>query len=356
MSQRIVLRTILAVAVIGLLVIVGLTPQAVAQGRSDRALQHVIDVQEKHTQALMAMPGVAGTGVGHNREGDLAVKVFVETGADAVGIPRHLDGVPVAVQVTGRIFALKGRPEAKPGGGIDPTAQFVRPVPIGISTGHPNITAGTIGCRVKDGSNVYALSNNHVYADENNANPGDSALQPGPFDGGIDPDDKIGTLQDFEPIVFSTSANNVIDAAIAMSSTADLGNATPSDGYGAPKSATVIPIIGMKVMKYGRTTRLTPGEIGAINATVNVGYSSGTARFVNQIIVTPGTFSDGGDSGSCIVADDTTTTGKGKNKVVTEGPNHLKVVGLLFAGSPVVTVANPINAVLTHFGVTIDGQ
>jgi hypothetical protein len=47
---------------------------------------------------------------------------------------------------------------------------------------------------------------------------------------------------------------------------------------------------------------------------------------------------------------------QGKNKVVTEGPDHLKVVGLLFAGSPVVTVANPINAVLTRFGVTIDGQ
>jgi len=36
---------------------------------------------------------------------------------------------------------------------------WARPVPIGVSTGHPDITAGTIGARVTDGVNVYALSN-----------------------------------------------------------------------------------------------------------------------------------------------------------------------------------------------------
>ncbi len=41
--------------------------------------------------------------------------------------------------------------------------------------------------------------------------------------------------------------------------------------------------IGLKVQKYGRTTALTKGAVNAINATINVGYSSGTARFGNQI-------------------------------------------------------------------------
>jgi len=31
-------------------------------------------------------------------------------------------------------------------------------------------------------------------------------------------------------------------------------------------------------------------------------------------------------------------------------------VGLLFAGSSVITIANPIGLVLGRFGVTIDGQ
>jgi hypothetical protein len=252
------------------------------------------------------------------------------------GVPAALDGVRVVVEVTGDLVAF-ARPAS-----VDRTAQFARPVPIGVSTGHPNITAGTIGCRVTDRTNVYALSNNHVYADENRASTGENALQPGPFDGGINPEDAIGTLHDFQPIVFSPAASNEIDAAIALASTATLGNATPADGYGMPRSQTLPPIVGLRVMKYGRTTGLTKGRIDAINAIVNIGYDSGVARFVNQIIIKPGLFSAGGDSGSLIVAQ--------------SGTDARKPVGLLFAGSSVITIANPIGPVLGRFGVTIDGQ
>ena len=140
-------------------------------------------------------------------------------------------------------------------------------------------------------------------------------------------------------------SGNVVDAAIAVSSTAELGNATPSDGYGTPKSETVAAAINQKVKKYGRTTGLTKGQVFAINATVNVNYGApGVARFVNQIIIFPGEFSAGGDSGSLIVAD-----GKGRNK-----GDDRKPVGLLFAGSTSMTVANPIDAVLAAFSVTVD--
>ena len=215
---------------------------------------------------------------------------------------------------------------------------------IGISTGHPAITAGTIGCRVTDGTDVYALSNNHVYANQNLASIGNAVIQPGTFDGGSSPVDDIGTLFDFEPIIFSTSANNVTDAAIALSSTVDLGNATPSDGYGTPKSTTVEARINMKVMKYGRTTGQTKGRVSAINATVNVSYGPGkVAKFVGQIIIEPRNFSAGGDSGSLIVSNE-------------RGADKRKPVGLLFAGSFFFTVANPIDDVLSAFDVTIDGE
>lgn len=65
---------------------------------------------------------------------------------------------------------------------------------MGGFTGDPDITAGTIGARVKKGNNVYALSNNHVYADSSAATAGDNVLQPGAYDGGMDPADAIGTL------------------------------------------------------------------------------------------------------------------------------------------------------------------
>ena len=79
---------------------------------------------------------------------------------------------------------------------------------------------------------------------------------------------------------------------------------------------------------------------------MNIGYDSGVARFVNQIIIEPGSFSAGGDSGSLIVVD-----GKGRNK-----GDDRKPVGLLFAGSSLITVANPIDLVLAEFNVTIDGE
>jgi hypothetical protein len=346
---------ILLAAVVVVFGVLALSGILFAQGRSADAFERVAEVQARHTEALMARPGVVGTAIGLEHGG-------------VPDIPGALEGVPVRPLVTGKIYALPkpdnpGNGKGGGGGGgddpVDPTARFDRPVPIGVSTGHPDITAGTIGCRVTDGTNVYALSNNHVYANENDATVGDAVIQPGTADGGIDPLDDpidvIGTLDDFLPIVFYDYDNppppdeiptNTIDAAIALSSEADLGNSTPSSGYGVPKSAIIAAEVGMKVKKYGRTTELTTGRVDAVNAIVDVGYDSGVARFVDQIIIVPGSFSAGGDSGSLVVVD-----GKGRDKA-----NDRRPVGLLFAGSAFVTIANPIDAVLGEFGVTSDGE
>jgi hypothetical protein len=436
MSRRIFCKLLLVVvAVFSVLV---LSAVLSAQGRSEDGLARAKAAQERHTDELMAKPGVVGTAVGLNENGQHTVMVLLEK-PGVGGIPNELDGVPVHPVVTGKIYALKppkpekpGRPPTgKPAAPTNLTAEPVsssqigltwkdnannetgfkierdsevidtvganvtsysdtglqasttytyrvraynnagnssysnvasattdagpvedpigpRPAPIGVSTGHPNITAGTIGCRVKDAQgNVYALSNNHVYADENRASIGDNVLQPGPYDGGENPRDAIGTLSAFEPIVFSRRASNTIDAAIALSSIAQLGNATPagdSKGYGTPSSETVDASVGMAVQKYGRTTGLTTGYVDAVNATVNVQYSRGVARFVNQIIIKPAGFSLGGDSGSLIVTD------------YPDSPDDKKPVGLLFAGSSTITVANPIGPVLARFGVSIDDE
>jgi hypothetical protein len=326
-----------------------------AQGLSADAFERVRELQERHTERLMAIRGVVGTAVGLGQGAKPVMLILLEYGG-VPGIPEHLDGIPVRPLVTGKIYALP-KPEGPPGQDkkpppdedpIDPTARFDRPVPIGVSTGHPDITAGTIGCRVTDGTDVYALSNNHVYADSNEASEGDAVIQPGTYDGGASPTDDIGTLDAFVPISFDGSAN-IVDAAIALSSTALLGNATPSDGYGTPKITTIGSngdLINKPVKKYGRTTGLTKGKIYAIGATVNVGYNVGTALFVDQIVISPGSFSAGGDSGSLVVLD-----GKGRNKA-----DDRKPVGLLFAGSMLYTIANPIDAVLDAFDITVDGE
>ena len=322
------------------------TPSARLQS-SQASAQDVaaaIAAQERHTPALMKIPGVVGTAVGLLPDGRATVRIFL-SGAGAPQLPDVLDGVPTRVTVSGLFMARS-----------DPTTRL-RPAPLGYSVGHPLITAGTIGALVANGAgSKFVLSNNHVLAASNDASLGDPTLQPGPFDGGT-ASDQIGTLFAFRPINFS-GGNNTFDAAIALTTSANVANATPADdGYGAPSTAIYgdansdglfdnkNALLNLNVQKYGRTTKLTHGQITGINATVSVCYEAvfifclKSANFVDQLIVTPGTFSGGGDSGSLIVSDDA-----GRNPV-----------GLLFAGSEAETIANRVDLVLNYFGVTIDG-
>lgn len=321
---------------------------AIVRGGSPLTLDHPLmvearGVQARHTRDLLRHPLVVGTGLGVDSLGRVALIVFVRR--PAADLPRQVEGLPVEVHVSGELLASKGKPGPKPAP-VDPTARFARPTPIGVSTGHPSITAGTIGCRVlRVGGDLFALSNNHVYANENSAVLGDAVLQPGPYDGGTSPDDDLGELDDFEPIVFTPLIDggaNEIDAAIARTTALDLGHSTPSDGYGRPRSTVETAAIGLRVSKYGRTTGLTHGRVYALNASVNIGYEGGTAGFVGQIVITPGSFSAGGDSGALVVG--------------RAGSAARRPVGLLFAGSPSVTIANPIGLVLERFDVTVDGD
>jgi hypothetical protein len=317
----------------------------------------------RNVDRMMNNADVAGVGVGRAANGAGALIVMARHPAPR-GIPSSIDGVPVIVEVTGDIFAIPARPSAKPpgtpgggnggggnggGGGGDgggapaPTSFFNRPVPIGVSTGNANECAsGTIGARVIGGGNTYALSNNHVFARENAGSTGETIYQPGRYDLGCATGTQyvLGTLARFVSINFS-GGNNTVDAALAAVGS-NLGNATTSAGYGIPGSTPVTATVGMAVQKCGRTTNCTTGFVNAVNVTVNVGYSSGTAKFVNQIWIkaSKGSFSKAGDSGSLIVTNTSAAS----------------PVGLLFAGGRKDTFANPIGAVLSALNVSIDGK
>ena len=318
-----------------------LTERGIDHDQFRQRLLAAIQAQKRHTPDFMEMPGVEGTAIGIRANGEPVIKIFTSR-AGIAGIPDRLNGFPVQAEVTGRFVAYYENPRTT----------LPRPVPIGVSTGHPAITAGTIGARVKDAAgNVYALSNNHVYANMNEAKFEDNVLQAGTVDGGVDPDNAIGTLYDYEPLNFS-GGNNAIDAAIALTSKENLRNNTPDNGIlyeqFTPSEEIVDPFVGQQVKKYGRTSELTLGQVAEMNVTVSVCYEPvwifcfKSATFVNQIAVESTNsypFSQGGDSGSLIVT--------------TEGNNP---VGLLFAGSDTRTIANPIGPVLSRFGVTIDGE
>ncbi|MFD4634442.1 hypothetical protein ACFVYR_34730 [Streptomyces sp. NPDC058284] len=231
----------------------------------------------------------------------------------------------------------------------------MRPCASGFSVGNVRVTAGTLGSVVYDflpGASVdppgsglgtpakfYVLSNNHVLADSNRAQLGSAIVQPGVFDGGQDPADRIATLERFITIQFAPQIplerhNNVVDAALGA---VEFQDATREQYFsGAPRAwrrkANVA--VGDLVKKTGRTTNISFGRIIAVDATVDVNYgTAGTARFKDQIITT--NISAGGDSGSLVTSQDDVA------------------VGLLFAGSSVATIVNHIENVRALLRVEI---
>jgi hypothetical protein len=248
--------------------------------------------------------------------------------------------------------------QTPPTAGTQTLAERIRPAEGGYSVGHVNITAGTIATGVYDilpGGRVsppkhgigvpkryYMLSNNHVCANSNNANAGDPILQPGPYDGGTDPADRIARLSRFVPITFFPPVplflhQNTVDAAIAEGEFHDIDREIYWGGYirGWRRKRDVR--VGTIVQKTGRTTNYTIGRITIVGATVDVNYSGGrVARFKDQIITTP--MSSGGDSGSLVTTLDNVA------------------VGLLFAGSASATIANQIENVRSGLRVEVAEQ
>jgi hypothetical protein len=326
------------------------------------ALQKAMDAKNRHVDSLMNDSGVHTAGVSWALDGSPVIKLFIDVSDSSAGIPSEIDGVPVVVENVGRVFALNVSCEDR---GLTDCEEFnaqasaaqppnqvdwhPRPVPIGVSIGHTDVTAGTLGCVVSRGCHNYVLSNAHVIADENAGLPGDSILQPGPFDGGIHPDDEIAVLEESVPIKFGTiGVRNKVDAAIAITDATMVTTQTRTNGYGTYKSETVNPTMGLLVQKYGRSSALSHGYIDMVNVTTDVGYSGGEmARFVDQIVIKSidtSDFSRAGDSGSLII--------------VEGGDDDRKPVGLLFASTAdkVYTIANQINDVLDALDVVINGE
>src|SRR5262249_34237458 len=93
--------------------------------------------------------------------------------------------------------------------------KMTRPLRVGASIGHFKITPGTPGAirRARDGGASLTLSHNHVPGNENKGKKGYDILQPGAFDGGHDPGQKVGELLRF--VRLKKAGANHVDAAVA---------------------------------------------------------------------------------------------------------------------------------------------
>jgi hypothetical protein len=282
--------------------------------------------------------GIAEKIVGGGPTGRVGVTVYVKeklqrkSVSEEAVVPDEIAGVPTDVEAIGEVSAYM-------------FTTRTRPLAGGATIGNClQVDAGTMGCLVRRGNQLFILSNNHVLALVNTA-PLDSPIaQPGRLDGGNCPDDIIARLSQFIPIALDNQCNYV-DAAIARTSP-DLvarGILRPN-GINQPLTGPLAePVLHLSVQKSGRTTQFRRGVVDAINISVNVSFApiAGVARFCGQfrvkgIIHTP--FSARGDSGALV------TTMEGN-----------RPVGLLFSGNAVtdVTFCNPISTVLSTLGVDL---
>jgi len=338
-------------------------------------LRSAIAVQEGNQDDLFALPGVVAVGVGVAQDGITpALHVYFNEAipqASITAVPTQLEGVPVRVFETETIRALDGPP------GPHHRLSFKFPVPMGVSTGNPNgLFAGTLGARVHyrgQPNAVGYITNNHVAAasgpglcpasvnPENLPQFGLRQCQPGRLDAGGACVREIGGLFKVVPIIMantdamdnvvpSNSFQNTVDTAFIASSR-NLVKRSVLDITAGISPELDSQAIGLGVRKSGRTTGFTRSRIQSINVLVAVNYGGspqnpcGTALFQGQIVIvstTPGSpFSAAGDSGSLIL---------GRR----DSLGRRKAVGLLFAGSPSVTVANRIADVFGSLGVRID--
>lgn len=326
----------------------------------------LVKLRDLHTEDLFTKPNVVGVGIGFKKKKGRVYKkkhsivVYVKKKIKTAELSRS-DRVPDILGYKSFAFPTD----------VIQVGEFralsrtdkVRPCEGGYSIGHYLITAGTFGFLVEDietGARLI-LSNNHVLANSNNANIGDSIYQPGPRDGGVEADRIAGLLR-FVPIQFAEDTcpvtnlylwlgnlfaklvrsksrlyakrqvENYVDCAVALPD-------IPADvlptilEIGEVKGVNEDVSVGTKSKKSGRTTELTFGQVQTVGTTVMVNYGGKNALFADQIVWDIG--SAGGDSGSAIL------------------DMNDKFIGLLFAGGEGTTIGNRARRVLDSAKVRI---
>lgn len=264
-------------------------------------------------------------------------------------IPKKVDGMETDVFETEMPVAL------------DRTSKH-RPAPGGVSIGHPDVSAGTLGMIIRDEFGVpFILSNWHVLAGSNDAEIRDQTWQPGKADGG-GPSDVIGRLSKFAPIHFEDDESTCpiarlaaflinLPAKLAGSKTrlapksiemnkVDCAISQPLDFSDVSDEILEIgkPIgfvdakVGSAIKKSGRTSAITHGTVQSIDGVAKVNYGGGrVAVFTDQIITSA--IASPGDSGSVVLNESN------------------EVVGLLFGGSDTLTIVNKISNVIEALGL-----
>lgn len=267
--------------------------------------------------------------------------------------------IALATPVAAERLDPSKRPAGEKKRWISHTAIQTPPIQLGTSGGWQSDIAngcccgGTLGSLVEDSNGIqYILSNYHVFAGNRNhtdkfwSKIAERIIQPGLIDVSCDGSSAqiVAQLSSW-----SDPFSNNIDAAIAEVSSNMVSKEGAILKIGTISNVTMPPSLALRIKKSGRTTGLTRSEITGLDGTIFVSYDDecrgnpiGTARLTGQIVISNrgGKFIAGGDSGSLLVED---------------AFFNPRAIGLLFAGSFSVAIANPIEDVLDYFSVNMVG-
>lgn len=381
--------------------------------------QQVLQAQAAAESTLLGKNNVIGVAVGYKEtEGivtdELALVALVPHKLPAAQlaqkdlIPRTMDGVRTDVYEVGDLRAQ-----------IAPTDRFRPVIPPGSSAGHYRVTAGTLGAVVRDKATGerLLLSNNHVFANNNEGNAGDSILQPGSLDGGAHPADMIARLERFVPLRFiedsagdgSGNGNGNGNGGTTPDPTAPgcnpvsffvvLANIIAAlTGSGQKVTVTQTATAASAPAIPGAPTIATGSQAATRAPTPDNAVDAALAKLVNNYQVDDNILGIGRVTGTKIPEIGMTVRKSGRTTGLTQGRITLlnatitisydtsrglrtarftgqvltesisqggdsgslvvdgtenKAVGLLFAGSPVATVFTPIDTVLAALNVLI---
>ena len=329
-------------------------------GDSHHGRARVRPVKESVEDDLLARPGVVGVDIGEKvtagqPTGQLGIIVYVREKKEEKHlppgevVPKVVDDVKTDVQelvvelqlvmerVGAAIPAAMNASRTMCGGLSMGPSRSVHLAPPVVEQEGDYTFVGTLGAMVQDrrSGTPMALTNFHVACADDGWSVGDRMVQPGIPDGG-DP-----ATQEFGSLTRARLTAGTDGAVITVDEERPWLPVVEGIGDVAGVAAA---LVGSAVQKQGRSTGLTFGFVGSLDATLSLDYGDGigSRTLRRQIRIDTDTsqsaaFSQQGDSGSVIMNMDG------------------GVVGLLFGGSTdgSTTFANPISVALDELGAQL---
>lgn len=283
----------------------------------------------EHIRKFVEMENVHSVGRSTKDENTLIVRVEEKVSMDDLLAE---DRVPPKVSMESYTWVTDVVEEPKATAEQTREERHERPVPAGISIGHEDVTAGTLGSVPveTDIGDTVVITNAHI-APAENGDVGDTVLQPGPGDGGDinDEDDHLGTVYDYIDVY--DSEDEIADAAYVEVD----GDVQTNYIYGIGGAAGIDADTnhGGTFYKSGRTTGVTSGDRTETDVTTTVDYDGNVVTFNQQDRFDYD--SDGGDSGSIVGYYDSN--------------DEFQMTNLHFAASD-TAVASPLANVETELG------